>query len=201
MFLIDMNMPGVQVRPIVDMTGEEPEYNEVFLTDVRVPSDRLLGKEGDGWRIVIEQLQTERMGMTKPGAVWGFGPTARELMVGLMETGHIKDPLIRDEAAKLFVEGELLRLSDLSQSKQKDQRQASRARGEPRQDDGFSSRPTDLGSGQANPRASRNGPQPRRAAVTEGQLWSLLQLGLFLLVRSRRNAGRRHPGDPEKCGC
>lgn len=110
MFLIDMNMPGVQVRPIVDMTGEEPEYNEVFLTDVKVPSDRLLGKEGDGWRIVIEQLQTERMGMTKPGAVWGFGPTARELMVGLVETGHIKEPLIRDEAAKLFVEGELLRL-------------------------------------------------------------------------------------------
>jgi hypothetical protein len=58
----------------------------------------------------MEQLQTERMGMTKPGAVWGAGPTARELMTGLIESGKIKDPLFRDEAARLYVEGELLRL-------------------------------------------------------------------------------------------
>ncbi|MBR0899038.1 acyl-CoA dehydrogenase family protein [Bradyrhizobium tropiciagri] len=112
-FLIDMKTLGVLVRPIVDMTGEEPEYNEVFLTDVKVSADRLLGKEGDGWRIVMEQLQTERMHMTKPGAVWGGGPTARELMSGLIQTGKINDPLIRDEAGKLFVEGELLRLLSL----------------------------------------------------------------------------------------
>lgn len=109
-FLIDMKCPGVDVRPIIDMTGEEHEYNEVFLTDVRVSEDRRLGNEGDGWRIVMEQLQTERMGMTKPGAVWGAGPTARELMTGLIESGKIKDPLFRDEAARLYVEGELLRL-------------------------------------------------------------------------------------------
>ena len=109
-FLIDMKSPGVDVRPIIDMTGEEHEYNEVFLTDVRVSEDRRLGNEGDGWRIVMEQLQTERMGMTKPGAVWGAGPTARELMTGLIESGKIKDPLFRDEAARLYVEGELLRL-------------------------------------------------------------------------------------------
>jgi len=108
-----MKTPGVQVRPIVDMSGEEPEYNEVFLTDVRVPADRLVGREGDGWRIVMEQLQTERMHMTQPGAIWGAGPTARELMSGLIATGRIKDPLVRDEAAKLFVEGELLRLLSL----------------------------------------------------------------------------------------
>jgi 3-oxochol-4-en-24-oyl-CoA dehydrogenase len=109
-FLIDMKSPGVDVRPIIDMTGEEHEYNEVFLTDVRVSEDRRLGNEGDGWRIVMEQLQTERMGMTKPGAVWGAGPTARELITGLIESGKIKDPLFRDEAARLYVEGELLRL-------------------------------------------------------------------------------------------
>ena len=109
-FLIDMKTPGVDVRPIMDMTGEEPEYNEVFLTDVRVPAKRMLGKEGDGWRIVMEQLQTERMGMTNPGAVWGFGPTARELILGLIQTDKIKDPVVRDEAAKIYVEGELLRL-------------------------------------------------------------------------------------------
>jgi alkylation response protein AidB-like acyl-CoA dehydrogenase len=77
---------------------------------VRVPAVHRLGPEGAGWRIVIEQLQTERQGMTKPGAVWGSGPTARELLDGLIKTGRIKDPLIRDEAAQLYIEGEILRL-------------------------------------------------------------------------------------------
>ncbi len=109
-FLVDMKSPGITVRPITDMTGAEPEYNEVFLDEVRVPADRLLGREGDGWRIVMEQLQTERQGMTMPGAVWGSGPTARELVEGLIASGRIKDPAIRDQAARLYVEGELLRL-------------------------------------------------------------------------------------------
>ncbi len=109
-FILDMNTPGVTVRPIYDMSGEENEYNEVFFDDVRIPVDRLLGKEGDGWRLVMEQLQTERSAMTKPGAVWGMGPTAREMVTGLIETGRIKDPLVRDEAAELYIEGEMLRL-------------------------------------------------------------------------------------------
>ena len=109
-FLIDMNDPGVEVRPIQDMTSEEHEYCEVFLTDVRVHVSNRLGDEGEGWKIVMEQLQSERATMTKPGAVWGKGPTARELMTGLIETGRIADPLTRDEAAKLFIEGEMLRL-------------------------------------------------------------------------------------------
>jgi alkylation response protein AidB-like acyl-CoA dehydrogenase len=108
--LIDMKSPGVTVRPIIDMTGEEHEYNEVFLDNVKVPVGNLVGKEGGGWRIVMEILQTERQGMTMPGAVWGAGPTARELLGGLIKTGRIKDPLIRDEAAQLYIEGEILRL-------------------------------------------------------------------------------------------
>lgn len=109
-FLVDMNTPGVTVRPIIDMTGRANEYNEVFFDEVRVPVDRLLGKEGDGWKLCMLQLQTERVAMAKPGAVWGAGPSARELMAGLIETGRIKDPAFRDEAAKLYVEGEALRL-------------------------------------------------------------------------------------------
>jgi alkylation response protein AidB-like acyl-CoA dehydrogenase len=112
-FIIDMKSPGITVRGIQDMTGEEHEYCEVFLEDVRVPADRLLGKEGDGWRITMEQLQTERQSMTRPGAVWGAGPTARELVHGLIATGKIKEPLVRDEAARLYIEGELLRLLSL----------------------------------------------------------------------------------------
>ena len=109
-FLIDMDSPGVTVRPIIDMSGEKNEYNEVFLDDVRVPADRLLGKEGQGWDIAMRQLQTERVALSKPGAIWGAGPSARELVSGLIAIGAVRDPLVRDEAAKLYIEGEILRL-------------------------------------------------------------------------------------------
>ncbi len=109
-FLIDMDSPGVTVRPIIDMSGEENEYNEVFLDNVKVPAERLLGKEGEGWDISMRQLQTERVALSKPGAIWGAGPSARELVDGLIAKGAMRDPLIRDEAAKLYIEGEILRL-------------------------------------------------------------------------------------------
>jgi alkylation response protein AidB-like acyl-CoA dehydrogenase len=109
-FLIDMDSPGITVRPIIDMTGNANEYNEVFLDDVKVPVDRLLGKEGDGWALTMAQLQTERVALSKAGAIWGSGPSARELVSELITSGAIDDPLIRDEAAKLYIEGEILRL-------------------------------------------------------------------------------------------
>lgn len=109
-FLIDMDAPGIRVRPIIDMSGNENEYNEVFFDDVVVPADRLLGKEGDGWALSVSQLQTERVALSKPGAIWGSGPSARNLVEGLAATGVLDDPVIRDEAAKLYIEGEILRL-------------------------------------------------------------------------------------------
>jgi alkylation response protein AidB-like acyl-CoA dehydrogenase len=102
--------PGVTVRPIIDMSGRENEYNEVFLQDVHVPADRLLGQEGEGWALSMRQLQTERVALSKPGAIWGAGPSARELLQGLAATGALDDPLVRDEAGRLYIEGEILRL-------------------------------------------------------------------------------------------
>ncbi|MDO9436276.1 acyl-CoA dehydrogenase family protein [Hydrogenophaga sp.] len=109
-FLVDMNSPGITIRPIADMSGESGEYNEVFFDDVIVPADRLLGKEGDGWKLSMQQLQTERVALSRPGAIWGSGPSARELVDGLVAAGRFKDPLVRDEAVKLWMEGEILRL-------------------------------------------------------------------------------------------
>lgn len=60
-FLIDMRLPGVTVRPIVNLLGER-EFNEVFLEDVRVPDDCLIGAEGEGWRQVTAELALERSG-------------------------------------------------------------------------------------------------------------------------------------------
>jgi alkylation response protein AidB-like acyl-CoA dehydrogenase len=109
-FIIDMASPGITIRPIIDLSGHENEYNEVFLEDVMVPADRLLGQEGEGWAISMRQLQTERVALSKPGAIWGAGPSARELVAGLDALGALDDPLVRDEAAKLYIEGEILRL-------------------------------------------------------------------------------------------
>jgi alkylation response protein AidB-like acyl-CoA dehydrogenase len=112
-FLIDMKSPGITVRPIADMTGESGEYNEVFFDDVVVPVDRLLGREGDGWKLSMLQLQTERVALSRPGAIWGSGPSARELVDGLIAAGRFRDPHIRDEAVKTWIEGEILRLLSL----------------------------------------------------------------------------------------
>lgn len=109
-FIIDMNSPGISIRPIIDMTGERGEYNEVFFDEVVVPADRLIGREGDGWKLSMQQLQTERVALSRPGAIWGSGPSARDLMDGLIRSGRIADPLLRDEAAQIYIEGEILRL-------------------------------------------------------------------------------------------
>jgi len=109
-FVIDMASPGITVRPIIDLSGHENEYNEVFFEDVIVPADRLLGQEGEGWAISMRQLQTERVALSKPGAIWGAGPSARELIAGLDKIGALDDPLVRDEAARIYIEGEILRL-------------------------------------------------------------------------------------------
>jgi alkylation response protein AidB-like acyl-CoA dehydrogenase len=109
-FLVDMDTPGITVRPIMDLTGHENEYNEVFFEDVKAPADRLLGQEGEGWALSMRQLQTERVALSKPGAIWGSGPSARELIAGLDVVGALEDPLVRDEAARIYIEGEILRL-------------------------------------------------------------------------------------------
>jgi alkylation response protein AidB-like acyl-CoA dehydrogenase len=109
-FIIDMHAPGVEVRPIDDMTGHPNEYNQCFFTDVRVPVANRIGAEGDGWRISNAQLQTERVALAKPGAIWGSGPTARDLVDGLRDAGALTDPLVRQQAAELYIEGEILRL-------------------------------------------------------------------------------------------
>ena len=59
-FVVDMHAPGVEVRPLYQITGEA-EFNEVFFTDVRIPDAERLGEVGDGWRVVAHHAH-ERAG-------------------------------------------------------------------------------------------------------------------------------------------
>ena len=61
-FAVDMNSPGIEVRPLFQLTGDA-EFNEIFLTDVRVPASRLLGAAGDGWRVATTTLMNERVSL------------------------------------------------------------------------------------------------------------------------------------------
>ena len=69
-FVVDMHAPGVEVKPLYQITGEA-EFNEVFFTDVRIPDAERLGEVGDGWRVVLTTLMNERV------AIGGGSPAAR----------------------------------------------------------------------------------------------------------------------------
>ena len=154
-FLIDMDSPGLTVRPIIDMSGDENEYNEVFLDEVRVPADRLLGKEGEGWALSMTQLQTERVALSKPGAIWGSGPSARELVEGLSEIGALSDGALRDEAADIYIEGEILRLLAYARAQRPHERPHAGPRGRHPQDAGGAAWPARGRSRQAGPGRAR----------------------------------------------
>ena len=110
--LVDMAAPGVEVRPLVTITGER-EFNEIFFTDVRVPVENLLGPEHDGWRVAITTLAHERAGVANlhlsvRKKIAELIASAREVEIdGRPAT---EDPLLRQRLAKVYLEGEFLKL-------------------------------------------------------------------------------------------
>jgi alkylation response protein AidB-like acyl-CoA dehydrogenase len=108
-FALDMGTPGVEVRPLVEMTGGN-HFNEVFLTDVRVPVDCRVGAEGDGWRLATVTLANERVSLSEGGVLWGMGPTSEDLFAELRATGGVAAPHLRQRAAAVYTEMVVLRL-------------------------------------------------------------------------------------------
>jgi alkylation response protein AidB-like acyl-CoA dehydrogenase len=109
-FVVDMHTPGVEVRPLRQMTGDA-EFNEVYFTDVRVPDAERLGDIGDGWRVAITTLMNERVSIG--ATVGGRGSGAIGTAVRLWEQRADKDPVLRDRLVALWVQSEVHRLTSL----------------------------------------------------------------------------------------
>jgi alkylation response protein AidB-like acyl-CoA dehydrogenase len=108
-FIIDMSSPGIEIQPIVEMTGMHM-FNNVFFTDVRVPAENLIGEENRGWELARETLANERVTLARAGAQWGWGPTAADLIALVRDRGGAPDDIFRQRLAKVYIEGEILRV-------------------------------------------------------------------------------------------
>ena len=110
--VVDMSAPGVEVRPLVQMTGDA-EFNEVFLTDVFVPREHLVGSEGQGWSVAGSTLAHER-GTSFPFKEQVVHETyLARLLDEARANGAIDDPLVADALAQAYVELGVLRLHNL----------------------------------------------------------------------------------------
>ena len=111
-FALDMHAAGVEVRPLRQMTGEA-EFNEVYLTEVRVPDSDRIGEVGDGWRVAMSTLMNERTSIGGSGApVRGSGPIAEAVRIWSEEPGP-KTAVQLDRLMQLWIEAEVLRLTNL----------------------------------------------------------------------------------------
>jgi 3-oxochol-4-en-24-oyl-CoA dehydrogenase len=107
-FICPMNLPGIDIRPIREMTGGET-FNEVFFTDVRLPLDAVVGEVNDGWRLAKVTLGNERVSLSTGGVLWGHGPTALDL-IAQIKRAPVTDPVLRQNIAKVYIEHQILEL-------------------------------------------------------------------------------------------
>ncbi len=114
--LVDMKSPGVEVRPLRQMTGES-EFNELFFRDVRVPVENVLGKVNDGWNVAVSSLMHERGSFGARLHLLFKRNITRliELARTLQRNGRpaAQDPLIRQKLAQLYGEVEIMRLNQM----------------------------------------------------------------------------------------
>ena len=100
--LFKMDTPGIEIRPLVDMTGDA-NFNEVFLTDVRVPKDQIVGERGQGWMVANAILGHERGSLAPPDAAQSRLNGVIRLMEEKNFAGEkvIDNPVFRDRLMKI----------------------------------------------------------------------------------------------------
>jgi len=98
-FALDMHAPGVEVRPLRQMTGEA-EFNEVYLTEVRVPDTDRIGDVGEGWRVAMTTLSHERAGVARMHL--GLTHKLQSLLAEPAVAGALKDPRHRNRITRIY---------------------------------------------------------------------------------------------------
>ena len=109
-FIVDMHAPGVEVRPLRQMSGGA-HFNEVYFTEARTPDSLRVGPVGEGWKVGTTTLMNERVSIGGNVAPRGSGPIAQALEV--WASREHRSPVMRDRLARLWVEAEVLRLVNM----------------------------------------------------------------------------------------
>jgi alkylation response protein AidB-like acyl-CoA dehydrogenase len=107
--IADMHAPGVEVRPLVQITGQ-PEFNEIFFTDVQVPKENVLGQIGEGWQVAMTTLLHERG--TLGFALSATLAVAVRKLIALANERKVADPILRDRIAREWVELQALKYTN-----------------------------------------------------------------------------------------
>jgi alkylation response protein AidB-like acyl-CoA dehydrogenase len=107
--IVDMHAPGVEVRPLRQITGEA-EFNEIFFSDVQVPAENLLGEVGGGWQVAMTTLLHERG--TLGFALTGVLDAQVQRLIALAKQRAADDPIIRDRVAQEWIELQALKLTN-----------------------------------------------------------------------------------------
>jgi alkylation response protein AidB-like acyl-CoA dehydrogenase len=109
-FVIDMHAPGVEVRPLRQITGDA-EFNEIFMTDARIPDAHRLGEVGNGWAVSMTTLMNERTSIGGAVSQRGSGYIGEAVKMW-KEKGHT-DPAKREKLMQLWCDAEVARLTNI----------------------------------------------------------------------------------------
>jgi alkylation response protein AidB-like acyl-CoA dehydrogenase len=109
LFLVPMQTPGIEIRPTKMITGDT-EFSEVFLRDVRVPADAVLGREGQGYEVVSSALINERSGIA---TAIRFDQSLAKLIATARRAGVTRDPVWRQRIAQLAIQTKIMSASGL----------------------------------------------------------------------------------------
>jgi alkylation response protein AidB-like acyl-CoA dehydrogenase len=109
-FAVDMTAPGVEVRPLRQITGEA-EFNEVFLTDVRIPDADRIGPVGEGWKVANATLMSERINIGASRAAPREGGMIGPVAATWRSRPELRTPGLHDRLLRLWTEAEVARLA------------------------------------------------------------------------------------------
>ena len=110
MFVVDMRLPGITARPLRQIDGRA-HFNEVFLDDVRLAADALLGEVDDGWRVAVAMLANERVAIGAGGSSQQMGGDGFVTLLELARSRRCtSDPVVRQELADVYARKRILAL-------------------------------------------------------------------------------------------